>query len=336
MNYDSTISKDVSLSRVLDEMILDGSDFDLIVQFLKSHESSIKDIYAHSVFSYDLYDLISHPFRMNEFVTEHIIDLPEPYRYYYLASHMLFGLDNMDSKFNYKYFKSLCERNPIDMGVQGNKYITKIRGHYKDRDFIQGEDDLVEYLNGVANKNDELDINLFMGKSYLAANVFTAKVFNQLNINAKFIILSRVKKHLEYLFPSNIEEEHILMGLVVILLKQLAYMNDIDEFNWVVNVLCVLRSPPSQALIGEIIRPNLPENIRELINADADFSEVVFDMNLVETQFDVLDLFLYIYIVNNNLRKQMIEAIDLVDFFNLGFDWRELELIKNGVNSMRC
>ena len=57
MNYDSTISKDVSLSRVLDEMIVDGSDFDIIVQFLKSHESSIKDIYAHSVFVYDLYDL---------------------------------------------------------------------------------------------------------------------------------------------------------------------------------------------------------------------------------------------------------------------------------------
>ena len=54
-------------------------------------------------------------------------------------------------------------------------------------------------------------------------------------------------------------------------------------------------------------------------------------MNLVETQFDVLDLFLYIYIVNNNLRKQMMEAIDLVDFFNLGFDWRELELIKDVV-----
>ena len=54
-------------------------------------------------------------------------------------------------------------------------------------------------------------------------------------------------------------------------------------------------------------------------------------MNLVETQFDVLDLFLYIYIVNNNLRKQMMEAIDLVDFFNLGFDWRELELFLNNV-----
>ena len=121
------------------------------------------------------------------------------------------------------------------------------------------------------------------------------------------------------------------MGLVVILLKQLACMNDIDEFNWVVNVLGFFKNPSSQALFGEIIRPNLPENIRELIYADADFSEVVFDMNLVETQFDVLDLFLYIYISNNNLRKQMMGAIDLVDFFNLGFDWRELELIKNSV-----
>ena len=54
-------------------------------------------------------------------------------------------------------------------------------------------------------------------------------------------------------------------------------------------------------------------------------------MNLVETQFDVLDLFFYIYFTHPRLRGEMMEAIDLVDFFNLGFDWKELELIKNNV-----
>ena len=34
MNYDSEISLNVNLSRVLDELILDGTDLETIVQFL--------------------------------------------------------------------------------------------------------------------------------------------------------------------------------------------------------------------------------------------------------------------------------------------------------------
>lgn len=341
MNYDSTISKDVSLSRVLDEMITEGSDFELIVQFLKSHESSINDIYANSVFVYELYDLIEHPFRIDGFLASHIIDLPAPYRYYYLATHMRFGLDNIDSEYNFSYFQGLLKSKPIDASTLGNRHIAKLRGFYKDRAILMGDVDMVDYLNKLADRNDQMEMKRFIVNSYLIGNVLTAKLFNRLNPNTQFLILTLIKsqfkeeflrtRQIGYTSHSISDGELAIMGLVSILLKQLVYLNEIDEFNWVVNVLEISELPNESSSIGQMMMLKLPENIRHSINTNAEFSEVVFDMNLVETQFDVLDLFLYIYIVNNNLRKQMMEEIDLVDFFNLGFDWRELELIKNSV-----
>ena len=56
MNYDSSISSTVSLSRILDEMIMDGAEMDTILHFLKTHESGLEDIYKQSAFVYDLYD----------------------------------------------------------------------------------------------------------------------------------------------------------------------------------------------------------------------------------------------------------------------------------------
>lgn len=341
MNYDTTISNEVSLSKVLDEMIVDGSDFDLIVQFLKSHESSIKDIYANSAFVYELYDLILHPYRIDGFLVSHIVDLPAPYRYYYLASHMIFGLDNLDSKYNFRYFKDLFKNIPFDYDVPGNNFVKKISGYRRDRSFLLGEDDLIEYLNGLSAKNDMEYMKQFIRNSYLVANVFTAKMFSRLNVNTRFLILVIIRNQFKEEFLGgrqfgyssfSIDDcDYAMMGLVSILLKQLVYFNAIDEFNWIVNVLEISEIPSAREVIGKMTMLKLPENIRHTINTDAEFSEVVFDMNLVETQFDVLDLFLYIYIANPRLRGQMMEAIDLVDFFNLGFEWKELEFIKNAV-----
>ena len=55
------------------------------------------------------------------------------------------------------------------------------------------------------------------------------------------------------------------------------------------------------------------------------FEETVFDMNMVETQFDVLDLFIYIYNYGTKKFRGMLEYPDLLEFFNLPFEWKELE-----------
>ena len=76
MNYDPSISTEVSLSKILDEMILDGTDLPIVVSFLEGHDSQIGEIYKHSAYVYDLYDLAAHPYRINDFLAKHIVDLP--------------------------------------------------------------------------------------------------------------------------------------------------------------------------------------------------------------------------------------------------------------------
>ena len=58
------------------------------------------------------------------------------------------------------------------------------------------------------------------------------------------------------------------------------------------------------------------------------FEELVFEMNMMETQFDVLDLFIYIYLFDSGFFKGMKENPGLLEFFNLPFDWNELEKLK--------
>ena len=57
MNYDSSISDQVNLSKVLDEMLVDGTEMEVVLAFLKSHENSISEIFKGSAFVYSLYDL---------------------------------------------------------------------------------------------------------------------------------------------------------------------------------------------------------------------------------------------------------------------------------------
>ena len=112
------------------------------------------------------------------------------------------------------------------------------------------------------------------------------------------------------------------------LLKQLLVMNETDTFNWVANVLGITKQTNAhvfESLWGdsfERIPAALGERFGKELNS---FEEVVFEMNMMETQFDVLDLFLYIYIFDGALFKGMRNATELLEFFNLPFKWEELD-----------
>ena len=56
MQFDGEISTEVSLSRILDEMLIDGTSREIVLKFLSQHESDIPDIFRDSAFAYDLYD----------------------------------------------------------------------------------------------------------------------------------------------------------------------------------------------------------------------------------------------------------------------------------------
>ena len=147
---------------------------------------------------------------------------------------------------------------------------------------------------------------------------------------AQFIILSAVADILGSSL-SNLRSKWYLANGVNTLLKQLLMIGDTDTFNWVVNVLKLDKSGHCQILdsLWDNQFERIPSMLGERFGRDLhSFEEVVFEMNMMETQFDVLDLFIYIYLFDGHFRKGMRENTELLEFFNLPFDWNELERLK--------
>ena len=324
MNYDQSISTEVSLSKVLDELLTDGTPLETIVQFLKSHESQIGEIYAHSAFVYDLYDLAAHPYRVNEFLAMHLKELGENDRWFALTT-ILELLVHEDIHPTLR--KEL--RREARAHRAGRRYFF---GLDEDKQVVAGDLDFTKLVNSCAA--DPRDMRSFLLTSRLARSAFMAGNFLEFAPSTQFMILNCAKEIIEksilpgfdYTFP------HMLNTL----LKQLLVLGQTEMFNWVSKVLGF------QSKLGELFN-DLTTGVRGMMMEDAwksipshfidkkgpeTFEETVFDMNMMETQFDVLDLFLYIYLFDHLRFKGMLEYPDLLEFFNLPFKWEELEKLK--------
>ena len=325
MNYDHSISTEVSLSKVLDEMLMDGTDFKLVVAFLKSHESQIDDIYKHSAFVYDLYDLAAHPYRVNDFLARHVESLH--------PSDMCFAAESLA---NFLASEDIYPEvmKELRNNLRGNANLIHFRSRgYKGR-FIEdekvaaGDLDFNKLVEAITM--DKRDASRFLQESYLARSMLMATNFLGFSTRAQFIILSAVADILGSSL-SNLRSKWYLANGVNTLLKQLLMIGDTDTFNWVVNVLKLDKSGHCQILdsLWDNQFERIPSMLGERFGRDLhSFEEVVFEMNMMETQFDVLDLFIYIYLFDGHFRKGMRENTELLEFFNLPFDWNELERLK--------
>ena len=354
MNYDSSISLKVNLSRVLDELIMDGSDLENIVQFLKSHENDIPDIYKHSALVYDLYDLIAHPMRFDPFLYKHVNDLP--------MVEFCFAVNSLatlwiEDDIHFGATRELQRR--FHGTVELVRFIRAgWNGAYKDGEFLalkEGKCDLVEYLN----KQDERSLRDFLLHSYNAKSAFQAKTFIRLNPGTQFMLLNNIDRFCSKaggIYSSRrVSSEdvsrqcYVVADLVRSLMRQLLALNNTELFNWVVDVLgfgkgdsdYIYRFDRLENNLRDSILSTIPKSLVErLPNTDeiyrvpadpegrATFEEIVFDMNLIENQFETYDLFLYIYLLDNFLLKGMRDNLDLMEFFNLPFDWDELKKLK--------
>ena len=343
MNYDSTISTDVSLSRVLDEMIADGSDFDLIVQFLKSHESNIKDIYANSALVYDLYDIGRHPYRVDPFLVKHIDDLRATDFLFAVSSLAAFSTANE----NKDLFRELKDR------FHGNLVVAQLirtgwGGIYGEYEVYTCKTSIVEWLNKMEGPNDA---SRFIAHSLLSLSAFQAFTFMNLNPSIQYILL----KGLLTVFSESILRGsrsrdptlaksvygYILCGL----LRQLLVLNQIEMFNWVLDVLgfnakhccdSILLRESVKNSFHDLIPISIFDKVRVSDFRDSDddedkmsFEEIVFEMNLMGTTFEPYNLFLAIYLGNNYLLKGMKENKELLEFFSLPFDWEDLNWMKD-------
>ena len=319
MNYDPSISTEVSLSKILDEMILDGTDLPIVVSFLEGHESQIGEIYKHSAYVYDLYDLAAHPYRINDFLAKHIVDLPGYDKCF--AANLLMGLLIQED-----YRPDI--RNLLRKLISSDWDFSKFRGvGYRGlRDDILvavGDIDISKVVEIATN--DERDVYRVLNHSYLSRSILMASNFLGFSTKAQFMILKALSISLYRNSP--------LVGPTNDLLKQLLIANEVDMFNWVVNVLGVdYTGTEVNFALCEDMENRVPTKLAMIGKDEMSFEETVFDMNMVETQFDVLDLFIYLYNHCPNRVRGMVEFPDLLEFFNLPFKWEELERLKQNTN----
>ena len=341
MNYDSEISLNVNLSRVLDELILEGTDLDTIVQFLKSHERDIPDIYKGSAMVYDLYDFGAHPYRLDPFLVEHIQDLR--------TVDFCFAVNALAT--------FLC-------ATESNSYLLReLRGRFHGTvelvrfsrtgwDGINGEDrffrcekNLVEWLN---KTNDPRDYRSLLSHSYLALSAFQASTFLQLNSQSQFLLLKTLQECLMEVGRNWRGHGDYGVFLAVYgefaytLMRQLLACNKMDIFNWVVDVLDFKNRYGSSTILMSAIRDTIfkliPKSLCDMVengsgycetNERVSYEEIVFEMNLLDNGFEQTNLFLYIYLDDDYLLRGMKENKDLMEFFNLPFDWDELAWLKD-------
>lgn len=318
MNYDQSISTEVSLSKVLDEMVLDGTDLEVVVSFLEGHEKQIGEIYQHSAYVYDLYDLAAHPYRINDFLVKHIVNLQPVDKCF--ATNMLMGLLIQED-----YRPDI--RNFLKQVIRSDPEFYKFRssgykgGLLDDANVASGDVDFFKLVEVMTK--DERDIRYILNHSYLGRSMLMANNFLRFSTKAQFIVLKALANSLNYTKP--------LVHATNELLKQLLIANEVDIFNWVFNVLDV-EYPCNEFnyALWEDMYGRCPKNLAATgPGKEMSFEETVFDMNMVETQFDVLDLFLYIYDHCPRRVKGMLEYPDLLEFFNLPFQWSKLDKLNH-------
>ena len=331
MNYDSTISKDVSLSKVLDEMILDSNDLEVIVQFLRSHEKDIGDIYRHSAFAFELYDVATNPgFLDIPFLIDHMHHLPESSMIYAALCSVAYCRSNSCGKDIISKISSTCGEkiacsSNTRYGLCGTEY---------DIDVLDGKNTIQNVISNVCK--DHRDVSHFLQCSYLVKSAFMMSNFLQFSPSEQFILVNSVIKKYVY---SSIYARYETTGkdvsmmcryssVLVSLLKQLLYHNQTDMFNWIVSIIKDSKSNWFIEYLKSSLIEDIPVSINKMLFAKIPFEEIVFEMNMYETQFDNLDLFMLIYLCFPYSHVSMIENKELLEFFNLPFELDKLTLFE--------
>ena len=332
MNYDSSISSTVSLSRILDEMIMDGAEMDTILHFLKTHESGLEDIYKQSAFVYDLYDLTTRP-SIDGFLLENIDKLRRTEMLFALNSYVMYCMDTHTHDGDVAMLREKFRGNRVVKDFISAGWT----GEYKDTKFTTGEEDFIAYLNGLT---DPRDMSYFLSTSYLAMAAFQASTFLKLSPQIQYIMVATALKTPRGRYGRLINGLYsTYTNFVVTLLHQLLMLDETEMFNWLVGVLGELYKTNGLNFyycVLETIAERLPKSMREQLasvdmpQSEVEFPELVFDMNLIETQMEPVMLFLYVYLCFGNIHDGMKENKELLEFFNLPFEWSELTMFKGG------
>ena len=320
MTYDSSISTEVSLSKILDKMILDDTPIDIIVQFLESHESCVKDIFANSVFVYDLYDVATSCSFPDKRLEKYICCLPPILMFFVLTScvELALELDLPDTRKKYAY---IMKNNP-----SAKSWLSLYTGLVDDRKFISAGIDFIKYLEVIIIKSQKgfWILDDFIKKSHFLASAMLYRTFLNLSSTSQWVLINNVIREITGI-KIHIDRKEVLTYLLVLLMKQLLWSGHVDMFEYIKDMLSI----QAKDCIRTFLFNSLPSTIRDGIALEGlEFEEIVFEMNMVDSTFDTLDLFLYAYICNSRMRESMMENKDLLEFFDLPFSYNCLWCMK--------
>ena len=326
--FDGNISTEVSLSRILDEMIGDGTDLAVIVKFLHLHEKDIPDMFRDSAFVYDLYDFasISH---LDPFLVKHMADLP--------AIDCYFAMNLYAAAHGNKSVHALPELEAaVDRVRRDNLFLFEEKWSKKTHwEILNGDISLWDYMNSL---KDVRDVRSFVRNSYAGRSLFMARNFLMLSPSAQFLVLTSISAQVKTDWTTKgIVRNRVLAHFLLSLMRQMLRIGNTDMFNWMVNVSDADKPTLTSFKVLDELIAGFPKSLSDMLYPEfgsgkvtAEFVEVVFEMNLFGGQVEPMDVFLYIYLHANSQFKGMKENADFLDeFFNLPFEWRELEKLRD-------
>ena len=331
MNFDGEISTEVSLSRILDEMLADGTDKEVVLKFLHQHESDIPDIFKDSCFAYDLYDITLND-ELDPLLLKHMEHL-RPIDCFFAMKHYAI------SKGGNKSVHALPELSPVIERVRSESiFLAEDKwGQKIPWEVIDGDTTIWDYINGMT---DERDVRSFLRSNYLSRSLFVAKNFLRLSTSAQFLVITQnavngVAYGLSWGSPKSLVRQRVNVHMLISLIRQLLAAGDVEMFNWIANVAglhnhtCLF----SEKFMSEVLARIPHKSIRDMISPPSwtmpksSFEEVVFETNMYGGQVDGVDVFLALYFSARHI-ESMRENRDLLEFLNLPFDPSEVEHLK--------
>ena len=328
-NFDGSISTEVSLSRILDEMIMDGTDIDVVVRFLRQHEKDIPDIFRDSAFVYDLYDFANIR-DLDPFLVRHMVDLS--------AIDCFFAMNLYAAKVHERTVHTIPGlTGAVNKAIRDNLFFFLGNREQKTPiSVLNGSISLWDYVNSIT---DIRDMRFFVRNSYMGRSLFMARNFLMLSSSAQFLVLSSIAPQIKNDWTTKaVVCNRVLAHFLLSLIKQMLRAGNTDMFNWILNVTCADKSSlVCVKVLDELRRVGFPKSISDMLcpefesgKVTAEFAEVVFEMNLFGGQIEPMDVFLYIYLNRGKQFNSMLENTDFLDeFFNLTFEWRELEKLRD-------
>lgn len=330
MQFDGEISTEVSLSRILDEMLIDGTSKEIVLKFLSQHETDISDIFRDSAFAYDLYDITLRDEDLDPLLLKHMEHL-RPIDCFFAMKQYAASHGN----------KSIHAFPELEAAIQNVRQESIFMAEDKwgkkiPWEVLNGEVAIWDYVNAM---NDVRDVSSFLRSSYLSRSIFVAKNFLRLCPTAQFYVLSQTPKECNGTWGTReAVKARVSAYLVLSLVRQVLSTGDVETFNWIVNVAGLLNRSRyfSGKVIDEILMRIRQKSIRDMISPPSwtmpmsAFEEIVFEVNMFGGQVDGMDVFLAIYLGGGKSQlKGMKENRDLFEFLSLPFDPSETEMMKD-------